>query len=231
MENASKALLIAAGVLVGVILITMIMYGYDQIAGYYRAKEEQQQIEQLAEFNNQYLVYYKDNVRGSDLVSLVNKIMDFNALNNEQEEIQISIKLSENSSDKEKAKMFYYKYDENQDVKLVKLTEVYTQNNINTILNKAYEIDGEYMQPIATKLSSNMSTLMGENSRKTPEELFAELKIVPENYGGVDKIRKDILQYYQYLQFKRAHFDCTDLKYTSYGRVKSFTFKFNGTFE
>ena len=78
MENASKALLIAAGILIGLILITMIIFGYNQISSYYTNREEVKQSEQLAEFNKQYIGYDREDVRGSDLLSLVNKIIDYN---------------------------------------------------------------------------------------------------------------------------------------------------------
>ena len=35
MENATKALLIAAGVLIGIIILSMLLLGYNQISNYY----------------------------------------------------------------------------------------------------------------------------------------------------------------------------------------------------
>ena len=78
MENASQALLIAAGILIGLILITMIIYGYDQISNYYNTKEQVKVLEQLSDFNKQYDSYNRDDVRGSDILSLINKIIDYN---------------------------------------------------------------------------------------------------------------------------------------------------------
>lgn len=244
MENASKALLIAAGILIGLIVITMIIYGYRQVSDYYTSKEKVKESEQLAAFNKQYIGYNRNDVRGSDLLSLVNKIIDYNVpkINDTNDEkIEISIIIPNN----DKAKLFFYKYDEYYKIgskeKLIKLGESnkYTQNNIysnNGLIYKANEIEGKYTQAIATKLASKIGTLMGENSRQTPEELFTELKIDASIYGGKVNIQNDILKYYQYMQFKRAHFDCktpdnkSGLEYKK-GRVKSFTFVFNGTFE
>lgn len=120
---------------------------------------------------------------------------------------------------------------------MVKLNQEYTQNNIDTILAEANNIEAKYdryAQGMATKLSANISTLMGENTRKTKKDLLVELKIMKqEDTRNPDDLvdNKEILKYYQYQQFKRAHFDCTELKNTSQGRVKKFTFEFNGTFE
>ena len=78
MENAVKALLIAAGVLVGIMILSLLMYGHGEISSYYREKEENKEFEQLAILNKQYIPYNRQDVRGSDIITLVNKIVDFN---------------------------------------------------------------------------------------------------------------------------------------------------------
>ncbi len=235
MENASKALLIAAGVLVGLILISMIIIGYRQISSYYVTKEEVKASEQLANFNKQFIPYNRDDVRGTELISLVNKIIDFNSIkmnDTNEEKINISIIIPNNDT----YKSFYYKYNETNTTKLVKYgNPAYTENNINTLLDVANQIESKYTQGMANKLAANISTVMGDNTRKTKRDLLVELKIMddadiyanPNDYVN----NTDILKYYQYVQFKRAHFDCTSMEYTNQGRIKKFTFRFNGTFE
>ena len=107
MENASKALLIAAGILVGLIVISMIMVSYRQISSYYQTKEQLEISKQTNNFNEKYIPYNRDDVRGSDLLSLINRIVNFNTINPDDDSITISIKIPNNSS----AKMFYYNYD------------------------------------------------------------------------------------------------------------------------
>ena len=42
-------------------------------------------------------------------------------------------------------------------------------------------------------------------------------------------IKEDVYTYYEYIQFKRAHFDCTDIEYDGEtGRVIGMKFEFNG---
>lgn len=227
MENAAKALLIAGGILIGLIIISLMLYGHSQISNYYETKEQEKETGQLAEFNKQYIPYNRDNVRGSDLLSLVNRIIDYNEpkMNDiNEEKINISIFIDDIQN-------FYYKYAENKNVKLIQSGTTYTQDNLNSkLISPANQIEIKYTQALATKLSANITTLMGDNSRKEPNDLFAELKVNASSYGGLATIRQDILLYYQYQQFKRAHFNCENLTYKD-GRVKSFTFRFNGTFE
>lgn len=240
MENASKALLIAAGVMIGLIVITMMIYAHNQISNYYTTKEKETETEQLAEFNKQYIGYNRNDVRGSDLISLINKIIDYNVdkINyTNDEKIEISIKIDNTNG---KAESFFHNYEDYYNgtarKKLIVPGNTYTHEGKNSIysnlINPAYAIEAKYTQALATKLTTKISTLMDEYSpRITKEDLFVELKIDPKDYnGGGAGIQEDILKYYQYIQFKRAHFDCTELTYKN-GRIKSFTFKFNGTFE
>lgn len=206
MENASKALLIAAGILIGLILITMIIYGYGQISSYYEAKEANKETEQLVEFNKQYIGYNRDDVRGSDLLSLVNKIIDYNEPKIDdvnEEKINISIYIDDIES-------FYYNYSDNKSVKLIK--SYYTQDNINNDLVKpADEIESIYAQGMANKLANNLSVLfITDETKARNRTTFLEDQKVADTG---DVLTKDILKYYQYVQFKRAHFDCEDLTY------------------
>lgn len=230
MENASKALLIAAGIMVGVIVLSMVAYGYGKISNYYKTKELEIEGEQLADFNKPYIEYNRNDVRGSDLLSLVNKILDYNDDGN-NEEMEISVIISPNN-DKEKS--FYYNYDKYYDTskKLIGFgpSKKYTHLNVNTkLIQPSNEIEIGYGKELITKLTSKMSTVMNENTKQTAEDFFKELKF-DYTTKGITTVQKDSLTYYQYIQFKRAHFDCTNLTYEN-GRIKSFEFKFNGNFE
>ena len=238
MENAAKALLIAAGVLVGLIVISLIMVSYMRISNYYNEKEKAEISEQLIAFNEQYISYNREDVRGTDIISLVNKIINFNTLK-EEEPITIEITIYTKEHEKE-ANSFYYGIGKPGDSTkvLIDINKVYAshpgigQKYIRDMFDSAIalESNNNYSQGRSTKLAANMSTLMGENTRKDPMELLKELKINATK-ADLPNIQNDILKYYQYNQFKRAHFNCTELKYTSAGRVKSFNFEFNGTFE
>lgn len=223
MENVTKALLISAGVLFGLMIISITLFMHNNISNYYETKEANKVTEQLATFNNKYLIFQKDNLRGSDLLSLINKIIDFNKLKeDEDQKIQITIEIGNTSKSQE----IYYQYSEfnygtDANVTLIKINNVYTQDNIENVLREASRIENKYIKGKAEKLTANMSTLLGQNSLKTRDELLAELKI-----NSVDN--SDILKYYQYQQFKRAHFECKVTKFTDTGRVEKFEAKFNG---
>lgn len=78
MENAAKALEIAAGVLLGVMILSLIAYFFDQIGVWPQREDELETAEQLAKFNTEYEVYQKSAMYGVDVISCLNKAISNN---------------------------------------------------------------------------------------------------------------------------------------------------------
>ena len=102
MENASKALLIAGGVLISIIILSLIVIAYTNISNYYNEDRALTRIEQITKFNNEYTGYVRDDVKGSELLSLVNKIVDYNDRKADPEDIayehmRLTIKIGDTS--------------------------------------------------------------------------------------------------------------------------------------
>lgn len=57
MENATKALLIAAGVLIGIIILSMLLLGYNQISNYYQQQSDNLSLRQIVELNKKFTNY------------------------------------------------------------------------------------------------------------------------------------------------------------------------------
>ena len=78
MENATKALLISAAVMIAIMVLSLLMMAYNQVSDYYQTQHTDAMAKQTEEFNNNFINYDRDNIRGSDLLSLMNKVIDFN---------------------------------------------------------------------------------------------------------------------------------------------------------
>lgn len=78
MENASKALLMAGGVLIALLIIGALVLMFNNLSNYQQAGQVNDKEVQIVEFNNQYETYNRKNVRGSDLYSLLNRVVDYN---------------------------------------------------------------------------------------------------------------------------------------------------------
>ena len=78
MENATKALLMAAGVLFAIVVVSLLVIAFNRISKYYNENTSSTQQEQVVKFNEEYGSYATENLRGNDLLSLVNKVVDYN---------------------------------------------------------------------------------------------------------------------------------------------------------
>ena len=78
MENASKALIMAGGVLISIIIISMLILVYNSLTSYQQTSIENEREAQTLQFNQQFEGYNRKGVRGNDLYSLVNKVVDYN---------------------------------------------------------------------------------------------------------------------------------------------------------
>lgn len=78
MENASKALLIGAAILFAVMILSLLMISYQQISSFFSADHEATVIEQTTKFNSQFENYNQKSIRGTDMISLMNKVIDYN---------------------------------------------------------------------------------------------------------------------------------------------------------
>lgn len=88
MENATKALLIAGGMIITVMLLTLLVFGYNRLASNYESENEFLTNEQLDKFNKQFQNYSEKVIRGNELISLMNKVIDYNATKAYDTEIQ-----------------------------------------------------------------------------------------------------------------------------------------------
>lgn len=73
MENASKALLIAGGVLIAILIIGLLVNSFTSISSIQQTKLSEEEQEKLVKFNEQYTKYLGQYVYGTEVVTLRNK--------------------------------------------------------------------------------------------------------------------------------------------------------------
>ncbi len=218
MENASKALLIAAGVLMLIIVLSALVLMMSNLTDYQEQSYKATADAQTTEFNNQYITYARDDVRGNDMVSLMNRIVDYNARYESSGYTTMHIKVYMKGNN---TKLAYdgtnrlvtkSEYDETT------IKEIVGEPTLNgsTTTGKIRTIEQKYEQKYANQLASEISNIEAilndrglSTSQKNTE--FDKEKWLPKSassYGGIDTIYQDALVYYEYVQFKRAYFDC-----------------------
>ena len=78
MENATEALYIAAGTLIGVMIISLVVFFFRRVGSLQEQQDRIMSADQLAEWNNMYLAYNKKIMYGTDLISVLNKAQSNN---------------------------------------------------------------------------------------------------------------------------------------------------------
>jgi len=78
MENASKALLIAGGVLLSLLVIALLLFLANMLSANARDSEELREQRQLADFNRRFEAFDRRLLTGQDVITLINMAIDNN---------------------------------------------------------------------------------------------------------------------------------------------------------
>lgn len=192
MENASKALLMAGSILISLVIIGALIFMFNNITGYQKTSGTVTEEKQIAEFNKEYTSFEKD-LYGSELLSLINKAIDYNTQNTADGYTPITITL--------------------------KVINGTGSNNASSLVRSGeYSINGKTSNVISNNLLvsiENIKTKYGgdkylqrlvslNNSGKT-EEIETLLKEINSTYTYAT-CKNDIVKYTEYMEFKRKKF-------------------------
>ena len=78
MENASKALIIAGGMLIAMLIVGLLVFGFSRIRESQQEQSNQESIQEVTDFNKRFEAYNKTTVRGYQMISLANLVYDTN---------------------------------------------------------------------------------------------------------------------------------------------------------
>lgn len=276
MENASKALLIASGVLLAMLIVMLLLFFGGRIKEFYTEQGQIDDIENVEVFNKQFTNYERNKVYGYELISLANMVEDYNnrhsgaaEAKNDEKYNPITLVISfKDNVENAKSKIWY---ENTGDHLFGKGNEwIYSQSDTNNkivnTIKSAVEIENRYGgdTQIATKLAKSINSLIvDENDNRQIEIIMNEqgkskdeaIKILQmksvENYQAMtndkqvttyEQLKKILLsdkgynneisikKYYEYNQFKRSYFKCSEILYDNdlggTGRVKSMKFEF-----
>ena len=258
MENASKALLIAGGVLIALMIIGALLLMFSNLSSYQETNVQGERSAQVVEFNNRFSTYNHDNVRGSDLYSLLNSVINYNRTQSIE---------GTNWSDQGQ-EIAYEPMTITFNIDISQLTADGTNRLFTGSGNTTYTVSGNTntfessIQPIISKLESAYGTTSLTNFTTNLTKIFPTNPSASQQNDAVaafkrackktsittvrnsgsngttytveditwdnlkesadtsGSIRNNIYKYYEYVQFKRARFDCTNVTYNeNTGRI------------
>ena len=245
MENASKALIMAGSVLIALMIIGALILTFSNITAYQETNTRSTRSTQMAEFNSQYETYNRKDVRGSDLYSLLNKAIDYNRRESTAgtnwadrgqemayEPMTITFTISNISE---------LSADGTNRLFTSSTNEVTGKSNDfgDKVKDEIDDLEAEYGQSSLTNLTTNLTKIFIDGNPTDQEQKeavqnfnSASKKKTVSSFSEINEksqIRQDVYKYYEYIQFKRAYFNCTNVKYNSKtGRIISMEFEATG---
>lgn len=268
MENASKALIMAGGILIALMIIGALLLMFNNLSSYEETNTETTREAQVITFNNQYETYNREKVRGSDLYTLLNKVIDYNERKSAQgvegkeiayEPITIVFefdgKVDTLSVDGTNTLITQNSYTQSNTENIFKnvITEIRNLEgkiipagtgqikfssmlltNLCTAYTKVFLDTSDNNEKI--KALQNFNSIYGENifdiNTSSPSGIVITVKQWNMYLAQNKEVRKIVNKYYEYVQFKRAYFDCLNIQYNNKtGRIIKMEFKFNGKFQ
>lgn len=208
MENASKALIMAGSILIAIMVISLLVIAYNNLTETMNAKNDEDAIEQVIEFNKQYDVYYRNNLYGSDILSLANKVADYNERQSKEQgyailDIEVTFKKTIDAYNSEKI------------------------SNSENIIERNKKYNSNEMKKIADDLNTKIESYKKEKvAGKTIPSLSGlrsnELEILLKEAGVTSEAEKSKIQnkIYTYLGYNSA---LTNLKSTTF-KAKKFEY-------
>lgn len=225
MENASKALIMAGSILMALMVIAVVIFMYNQLAGIEQTKESANVTDKLAEYVKKFEQYNKT-IYGSELMSLANLQADYNKIQADMKgyetvtiEVKIHTTIEENGTTYFQAK--------NEYIEISKISESVAslKEAIEYYEKKTYEVGKTKKTTKTIKEYSQMSrreiaTLNGDDISSSTHDYDIN---IPERL-------KDLIDEYKnlktcYTQFKQTKFKCNGVEYDDVGRIKKMQFE------
>ena len=228
MENASKALVIAGGVLITILVVSLFILFVNQVYDFEKSRSDEVKDSQLASFNEQFTQYARNDLKGVDLISLINKVIDYNSKGTGAGEIDYNQKITLNVTI---GKDFRDKYATDSDLELFK-EDTYVVNDNNSslvkVVNAQRSLESQYSLKNLDKMSSNFEALKtyynatpyGANGGKSLKE------ITGKDYVYTVELFNDIERHREYSEFKTAKFTIVGEPEYIKGQVSAMSFKY-----
>jgi len=248
MENASKALMMAGGVLIAIIIIGLLIMGFNTIRQYPIEQENVRKTQQTAAFNREFEAYNRDHVLGTEVITVMRKAIDNNkkyiidpkVYNDEEKAYDIDVKFTITSDIEEYYVIYSPILNETvgPDGKIVYSPSNSTETN-NYLIKKWFyagknfsvldiEADDRTNEDIR-KFFLNDNREQEDITYTYEDDEFKDVKSKkPKFFSNNPEITK--LEYIKkitgFTQFKRKTFKCTGVEYNiETGRINLMTFE------
>lgn len=249
MENVTKALLIAAGILFAVLILSLLAMFGGQLSGYYAEQHNSKIIEQDAKFNAQFENYNGQTIRGNEIISIMNKVVNYNTSIADMEKYDKVILYIDLKGYQNRANDNFKYSDSDTSIFQGKMSANILKNtatsdvNIRDVANISADLINELASAGISNISdaqlqalsadiqniaidSNAAQSLQITRNQKLQNILGKNKANSLNVSQMNTLVNVTKKYYQYTQFKRAMFKCTGVQHNTSqnGRVIGMTF-------
>ena len=231
MENASKALIMAGGILIALLVLGALLLMFNNLSDYQKSNSDLTESGQLATFNEQFTQYERDDLTGTEVISLANLVYDYSRRSGKVGELDYSQKIT--LTVKIDPIKFANRISSNPREIEVFDEGIYTigkdgSTDFFTKINTYREEEEEYSLDGMKKLVSQIEAL------RTGKDIYGNdvtaTSIIGKKYEGLDfgpELVEKLENYQEYYSLKSATFKCNSLTYyNDTGQVKSMEVEF-----
>ncbi len=213
MENASKALIIAGSVFLSILIITALVFTFNQIGNLKKTEVSAEEEKILAQYNKKIERFNKSGLYGSEILSLANYIEDYNI---RQSDLKGYKAISLNIYIKAISDATYFKKEKYTDYKELVNSFKNLEKEVNRLQNQQY--CGETVKKLAgltTEVLENYIYQYNENNSKKCK--YEDVKEAIDKYQAVNS---------ELQIFKNKKFKAPNVEYdNATGRISSMTFR------
>lgn len=181
MENSAKAIIIAGGMFILIMVITLLVIFGRSLSSYMQDQHDKEMVKQITEFNNKFANYQGTELRGNELISVLNRVIDYNALEageygydpvlveinfNNRTELDSVIKFNTSSTEE---KNFLDECFQNKNKPIIKNSKD-KDDNLKKISQKGTTILNKYSQDIPRLTDTKLQKLSAEISNIVQEQ-------------------------------------------------------------
>lgn len=220
MENASKALIMAGGILLSMIVISLFYFMFGNMSTLVGDTSKDTSQDEIVDFNKGYEAYNKKIMYGTDIISVFNKVTDNNrnfkaTATNENQEYFIDVKITLTTDLEYREET--YKVDPNNHRRFI-IDSTKTKSNIAIRGGAEYSLYNN--RDIINKfILEPAQWTTGDN-----DDIIIDLRTTSETKYAPDH-KSYTVKTYPASEFKRKIFYCSGMKYSkTTGRVVEMSF-------
>ena len=198
MENATKALLMAAGVLIGILMLSIFVLVFKKSGQFLESIDTVETTELITQYNSKLIDYNRDNNNIFDVISACNKAFDINYKNmfDEKDGINIYIIIKDDRDE--------YRFERNGKV---------------TVLNDGHKDEYDITNEMQKKIIINLITQKIKELEIDGETVEINLSTITVQDAPVGSNEEEIHKYMYTFSGKT--------EYDNWGKINQITFRLN----